>query len=118
VEEVAYVHSYEYTLVSLQSTVSREEDDRSLEHFLPNHTPLPEEETLRNLENARLHSLLEQVLDDREKYIVQRRFGLGGVEPAILDELGSEYGRTRETIRKWEKQALNKLHEAITEQNG
>lgn len=48
-------------------------------------------------------------MDGREKDILTRRFGLGGVEPETLEQIAETYGVTREAIRMMEKRALIKL---------
>jgi len=57
---------------------------------------------------SRLDALLE-LLDPREREIVERRFGLHGAEERTLQALGSELGLSRERVRQIEKGALQKL---------
>lgn len=49
------------------------------------------------------------VLSDKEKYIVQHRFGIGTNQRKTLEEIGQHYGVTRERVRQIEKNALKKL---------
>ena len=62
----------------------------------------------------RLDAVLE-VLTDRERAILTRRFGLDGDEPETLSALGSKAGLTKERIRQIEKQACARLAEAMTD---
>ncbi len=55
------------------------------------------------------------VLDDRERTIIERRFGLGENAPAILSELGSQFGITRERVRQVQNAGLKKLRQAMVE---
>jgi RNA polymerase primary sigma factor len=55
-----------------------------------------------------LAELLGQ-LGDRERLIVERRFGLGGGEPRTLRELGAEFRISNERVRQIEAQALERL---------
>lgn len=48
-------------------------------------------------------------LDDREKMIIKKRFGLDGYSPMTLEEVGKEFGVTRERIRQIENKVLEKL---------
>ncbi|MDD5657414.1 MAG: sigma-70 family RNA polymerase sigma factor, partial [Elusimicrobia bacterium] len=48
-------------------------------------------------------------LDEREAQILRRRYGIGGGDACTLDELGREYGVSRERIRQIELEALDKL---------
>ena len=54
---------------------------------------------------------LLQTLSPREAHIIRRRFGIGELEDATLEEIGHEYSVTRERIRQIEERALNKLRE-------
>ena len=61
--------------------------------------------------HMQLDDLLE-VLDERERKIVDARFGLGGEKPKTLEEVGREFGVTRERIRQLQNIALKKLRRA------
>src|SRR6516162_4654201 len=58
-------------------------------------------------------SELLQVLDDREREIIFKRFGLDGGKPKTLEELGKKFGVTRERIRQLQNIALAKLRRAL-----
>ncbi len=62
--------------------------------------------------HMQLDDLLE-VLDERERKIVDARFGLGGEKPKTLEEVGQEFGVTRERIRQLQNIALKKLRRAL-----
>jgi RNA polymerase sigma factor (sigma-70 family) len=57
------------------------------------------------------------VLDDRERAIVQLRFGLDRGEPRTLDEVGAHFNLTRERIRQIEARAMSKLRHPTLEMN-
>jgi RNA polymerase primary sigma factor len=59
-----------------------------------------------------LSELLE-VLDDRERKIIFKRFGLDGDKPKTLEEVGKNFGVTRERIRQLQNIALAKLRRAL-----
>ncbi|MGD9853046.1 MAG: sigma-70 family RNA polymerase sigma factor [Nitrospirales bacterium] len=59
---------------------------------------------------AKVTSLLK-TLTPREAHIIRRRFGIGHLEDATLEEIGQEYSVTRERIRQIEERALAKLRE-------
>ena len=59
-----------------------------------------------------LREQLEQVLDglaDRERKVIKFRFGLEDGRPRTLEEVGREFGVTRERIRQIESKTLAKL---------
>src|ERR1700730_18891389 len=59
-----------------------------------------------------LSELLE-VLDDRERKIIFKRFGLDGGKPKTLEEVGKKFGVTRERIRQLQNIAMAKLRRAL-----
>ena len=64
-----------------------------------------------NLENLR--HVLDR-LNDREREIIEMRYGLGNREPATLDEVGRHFNVTRERIRQIEAKALAKMRHPST----
>lgn len=65
----------------------------------------------KNLHNQ-LDDLLD-VLDEREHRIIDARFGLDGKKPMTLEEVGREFGVTRERIRQLQNVALDKMRKAL-----
>ena len=58
-------------------------------------------------------SELLDVLDDRERKIIFKRYGLDGGKPKTLEEIGKKFGVTRERIRQLQNIALEKLRRAL-----
>jgi RNA polymerase primary sigma factor len=54
------------------------------------------------------------VLDSREKKIISQRFGLDGGKPKTLEDVGKDFGVTRERIRQLQNIALAKLRHALS----
>jgi len=72
------------------------------------------------LENKNLRNQLEEclsMLNEKQRSILLRRFGLRGFEEATLEEVGMEVGLTRERVRQIQVEAL-KLLRAIMEERG
>lgn len=63
--------------------------------------------------HGHLDELLE-VLDERESAIIDARFGLNGATPMTLEEVGREFGVTRERIRQLQNVALGKMRRALS----
>jgi RNA polymerase primary sigma factor len=63
-----------------------------------------------------LHEIdgLLDVLDRREKKIIAQRFGLNGGKPKTLEDIGKDFGVTRERIRQLQNIALAKLRRALS----
>jgi RNA polymerase primary sigma factor len=55
------------------------------------------------------------VLDSREKKIISQRFGLDGGKPKTLEDVGKNFGITRERIRQLQEIALAKLRRALSQ---
>jgi RNA polymerase primary sigma factor len=68
----------------------------------------PLEQAGETLNRRRLTELLES-LDERERRILNFRFGLDGQEPLSLEATGKKIGVTRERVRQIEKRSLLKL---------
>ncbi len=56
---------------------------------------------------------LLEVLDERERKIINSRFGLDGSLPKTLEEVGEKFGVTRERIRQLQNIALQKMRRAL-----
>ena len=71
-------------------------------------------ETLRDKDMREEVGELLDVLDDRERKIINSRFGLDGQKPKTLEEVGEKFGVTRERIRQLQNIALHKLRRALS----
>ncbi len=86
-----------------------EDDDSSLGDFIEDeHAVAPIDAVTRSLLSGELHAVLDQ-LRERERDIVIRRFGLNGTPPQTLEDVGREFGVTRERVRQIEAKTLAKL---------
>ena len=75
-------------------------------------------EALGDVESVfRLMDLLEK-LEERERRILEMRFGLRGNRPLTLEEVSQEIGRTRERVRQIQNQALAKLKQLLVDEAG
>lgn len=54
-----------------------------------------------------------QRLTDKQRLVIERRYGLRGFEPATLEELADELGLTRERVRQIQQEALQRLRRAL-----
>ena len=69
------------------------------------------------LADKNLHSQIDgllSVLDERERRIIDERFGLSGRKELTLEEVGREFGVTRERIRQLQNTALAKMRRALS----
>ena len=94
--------------ISLETPIG-EDDDGHLGDFIkdPN-TPSPQDTVI----NRRLQETIEAVLKTltpREEAVLERRFGLGGLQERTLEEVGKAFDVTRERIRQIETKSIRKL---------
>jgi len=92
---------------SLEAPVG-EEKDSTLGDFIPDEEIRPEDQASAELLKAHLAEVLD-TLNDREKKVLRLRFGLEDGRQRTLEEVGKEFGVTRERIRQIEAKALRKL---------
>jgi RNA polymerase primary sigma factor len=94
--------------LSLDSPVG-EEDDSNLADFIEDQqAEAPAEMAARVMLNSAVEEALSD-LNDREKAVVRMRFGLDDGQARTLEEVGREFGVTRERIRQIESKTLAKL---------
>ena len=62
-----------------------------------------------------LRTSILDTLNDREREILELRFGLDGDEKRTLEEIGDKFGLTRERIRQIQERALHKMRVRIEE---
>ncbi len=94
--------------LSLDSPL-REGEDSSLSDIIEDHRlETPADVATRHMLNDALEEALEE-LNDRERELLRMRFGLDDGRPRTLEEVGREFGVTRERIRQIETKTLAKL---------
>ena len=111
VDEVEHIMRRAQTPVSLEKPVG---DDEGSEfgHFLTDeNAPLPDEAADTILRQELLRHMLG-TLSQRERRVLELRFGLDGQTPATLDEISKIFNVTRERIRQIETRCLQKLSES------
>ncbi len=107
-EEVEHIRRSAQTPVSLEKPVG-DDDESEFGHFLADETaPLPDELAETALQREALADILG-ALSERERRVLELRYGLDGQQPRTLDEVGRAFNVTRERIRQIEHQGLKKL---------
>ncbi len=93
---------------SLATPVGDDEDSFLGDFIQDTSQPSPYDSASRELLKEHLEEVLH-TLSDREKRVLILRFGLEDGRPRTLEEVGAEFGVTRERIRQIEAKALRKL---------
>ncbi len=120
VDKVHHIQKISQETISLETPVGEDEEDSVLAEFIED-----EKVTSPSLDAARmlLRGRLGEILNDlapREQKILAMRFGLEDGITHTLEEVGKEFGVTRERIRQIEAKALDKIreHQALKKLQG
>ena len=103
----------DFRVASLDSKVSQEPGAAELGALIARASDAPAEEVIEKLFFEGLFELARRELPVRSWYVLQRRFGLSGLDPATLAEVAQELGVSREAVRKIEQQALARLQQSV-----
>lgn len=102
------IQSYIVEPTSLDIQVG-DDDDTTIGSFIEDtHFVNPESAYIKESNGDVVNAVLD-TLSDREANILRLRFGIGGKKAMTLEEVGKEYGLTKERIRQIEAKALRKL---------
>jgi RNA polymerase nonessential primary-like sigma factor len=101
-------------MISLDMQISSESSvGKSLVEAIPDKTtPDPADALLTEHMHANLNESLD-ILNEKQREVLCRRFGLGGYERQTLEEVGQAVGLTRERVRQIQMTALKLLREAL-----
>jgi len=97
---------------SLEAPLGDDEDSRVAEVVKDENADTPYE-LLEEKANTHMVRSMVETLDMREREILRQRFGLDGDDKKTLEEIGEQFGVTRERIRQIEELALRKLRKKI-----
>jgi RNA polymerase primary sigma factor len=96
-------------VVSLDQSVGTEHGSSKLGEFIEDElTSEAPEVVIPDMENTQLREWMD-VMPDRERHVLLRRYGLDQREPANLAELSNELGVTREQVRQLQRRAERRI---------
>jgi len=111
VSKVHHIRRISQETVSLETPVGDNEDDSILAEFIEDEKAIPPSvQAARSLLRQRLKEILVD-LTPREQKILSMRFGLDDGIRHTLEEVGQEFGVTRERIRQIEAKSLERIRE-------
>jgi len=111
VAKVHHIMRISQDTVSLETPVGEDEEDSILAEFVEDEKAIPPSlEAARTLLKEKLKEILVD-LTPREQKILSMRFGLENGITHTLEEVGNEFGVTRERVRQIEAKALEKIRE-------
>ncbi len=113
VEKIHHIQKISQETVSLETSVGDSDDDSVLGDFIEDtETIMPHQAASRKLLKNHVIDVLNE-LTPREQKILKIRFGLEDGVTHTLEEVGQEFGVTRERIRQIEAKALEKIREHV-----
>jgi len=113
VENIIKAKKTAQSMTSLDMPIGYDDDGSVLGDFIEDQSAeSPERQTFEHLLFEELERALDERLTDREKRILELRYGLNDYQPRTLDEVGLEFGISRERVRQIQKEALAKLQDS------
>ncbi|MFA7169752.1 MAG: RNA polymerase sigma factor RpoD [Candidatus Paceibacterota bacterium] len=109
VEKVRHIMKISQDTISLETSIGEDDDESTLRDFIEDtDTVLPSQMAGRQLLKEYVREILVE-LSPREQKILKMRFGLEDGVTHTLEEIGQEFGVTRERIRQIEAKALERI---------
>ena len=113
IKKVRHILKISQDIISLEAPVGAEEDSKLGDFIEDDDAISPSDATNRKIIKENIHGML-QYLSPREQKIIRMRFGLDDGIGHTLEEVGREFGVTRERIRQIEAKILQKLRDHPT----
>ena len=111
VEKIRHIQKISQEVVSLESPIGDEDEESNLSDFIPDEKNLtPSQIASQTLLREKIREILGD-LTPREQKILSLRFGLEDSITHTLEEVGKEFGVTRERIRQIEAKALSRVRD-------
>ncbi|MBM3706641.1 MAG: RNA polymerase sigma factor RpoD [Actinobacteria bacterium] len=107
-EKVREIMKISQEPVSLETPIGEEEDSHLGDFIEDSEVEAPSDAASFTMLQEQLNEVLN-TLNERERKVIQLRFGLQDGHPRTLEEVGREFGVTRERIRQIESKTLSKL---------
>jgi RNA polymerase sigma factor (RpoD-like family) len=108
-DQLRSLHQVRRSALSLNHRVGKEEDTELLELLEDANAQSPEAQISDTMMRQDIHSVLGEVLNERERDIISLRYGLKTGESHTLEEVGNLFNLSRERVRQIQTKAMRKL---------
>jgi RNA polymerase nonessential primary-like sigma factor len=109
-ERIVELLEYSRDLVSLDQTVGSDEESRLGDFIEDADAAVAEDAVAFQMMKGDVRTVLS-TLEDRERDVVVLRFGLDGNQPRTLEQIGKQFGLSRERVRQIERETMAKLRD-------
>jgi RNA polymerase primary sigma factor len=112
-ERIRHIIKINQDTISIDTTVGDDDENSTLEDFIEDvRSVTPDRAAALQILKERMYEIVSQ-LHPREQKILEMRFGLADGVSHTLEEVGEEFGVTRERIRQIEAKALEKIAKMV-----
>lgn len=109
-ETINHLLSISKDLISLDYTINQDDNNSTLSDLIEDKKLNTEKTIIKNSMSEEINKILLN-LNEREKDIIEKRFGLNGYKAMSLSQIGKSYNISKERIRQIEKRAISKLQD-------
>ncbi|MCG3864543.1 MULTISPECIES: RNA polymerase sigma factor RpoS [unclassified Photobacterium] len=116
-DDVSTTLSYDTPIVSYDQSITSEASSQSIAVLIADENSAKPDDLVDDLAIQKITTNVLNCLNNRDKEIICRRFGLLGYEAQTLQEVAEEVGLTRERIRQLQVTSLAKLKNSLSRDN-
>jgi RNA polymerase primary sigma factor len=103
-------------LIAVSLNTSNEEGDEIMDFIEDFSVPNPEQVIEANQNRKRIQEIVNQALNNRERYIITKVFGLDGTPPKKIKDIAEEMGVSRQRVSFIYNRALKKLRKILSQE--
>ncbi|MGR5148539.1 RNA polymerase sigma factor RpoS [Photobacterium alginatilyticum] len=117
VDDVSSVLALDAPVVSIDQAITEDNNSQTISAFIADNTSTQPDTVINKQDIRNLAISMLDCLNERDREIICRRFGLLGHEVQTLQQVADEVGLTRERIRQLQVSSLNKLKNTLKRNN-
>ncbi|MCG7587619.1 RNA polymerase sigma factor RpoS [Photobacterium sp. OFAV2-7] len=117
VDDVSSVLALDAPVVSIDQAITEDSNSQTISAFIADNSSTQPDTVINKQDIRNLAISMLDCLNERDREIICRRFGLLGHEVQTLQQVADEVGLTRERIRQLQVSSLNKLKNTLKRNN-